>query len=457
MNSLLSHWPWPRAAHALRGVAFGLMVGVVACESTSSAALRAPSNARSQTTRCEAEEAKPAAAIASAPLNLTRPVQLVERVKLLGEEAPSPFTPQQNVTSGLRTDGGRLYIVMDSGWWDISRAGDARWYASSSILVLAVRAADLDGDGDGDSDLLLLTYDVNPAARDDAAASPLTTRLTVWERTAEGLTERSEVLRVPHGALPIPYDAGDLDRDGDLDVVSYERGTPVGYVHDGAFGFTRTVRGATTPAYADKPLAYAHYTNRNDDGAPDLLTWTGEALELNVFTLLGNADAGFGMPGPAVTVGAPLVPHGPIGMGFWMADVTGDGLEDLVTQDAQGSDDAPMLNLFVSERATRIAPATQLAGLGFEFADVDLDGRTDIITTRDERLTALLSRTGGSFEVSDLGIDMGPPVMDWTIESGLGGPPILHVLYSAPQSDCTAESGSIGEASALLLGADSAP
>jgi hypothetical protein len=88
-----------------------------------------------------------------------------------------------------------------------------------------------------------------------------------------------------------------------------------------------------------------------------------------------------------------------------MADGTGDGLEDIVTQDAQTTPEAPILNLFVSESATRIAPPIQLEGLGFEFADVDADGTTDIVTTRANRLMALLSRGAGTFVPRDLDRD----------------------------------------------------
>jgi hypothetical protein len=83
----------------------------------------------------------------------------------------------------------------------------------------------------------------------------------------------------------------------------------------------------------------------------------------------------------------------------------------------------------------------QFAGLGFEFADVDEDGATDIVTTRNDRLLALLSRDR-AFEERLLGIDMAPPVKDFVVDPGMDGAAVVHLLYDvsacAPCSDaCT--------------------
>ena len=44
----------------------------------------------------------------------------------------------------------------------------------------------------------------------------------------------------------------------------------------------------------------------------------------------------------------------------------------------------------------------ELKALGFELADVDEDGTTDIVTTVKDRLSALSSRAVGMFETRDL-------------------------------------------------------
>jgi hypothetical protein len=175
---------------------------------------------------------------------------------------------------------------------------------------------------------------------------------------------------------------------------------------------------------------------------------------LFVFVLLGDGTGRFGAPGPAAMFEAALVSHGTPRTRRMIADVTGDGLEDIVTQDAENSEEAPMLNLLASTGATSFAPAVKLSGLGFELADVDADGKTDIVTTRDKRLTALLSRSGGSFEARDLGIDMGPTVKDYVVEPGSGSSAFVHVLYDlsacpACSDGCSGGAASPGPASAV--------
>jgi hypothetical protein len=71
-------------------------------------------------------------------------------------------------------------------------------------------------------------------------------------------------------------------------------------------------------------------------------------------------------------------------------------------QDPQGTDGAPILRLYVSLNATTLAPSIELTALGFELADVDADGKTDIVTTLGGRLTTLLSRGNGTFEPLEL-------------------------------------------------------
>jgi hypothetical protein len=137
--------------------------------------------AGSMTERCTREDSTPAAGIVSVPLNGSPPLKLTERARLLGEGLPLTLMPQQNVAAGLRSTRDGMLMLTDTGFWDISSDGNARWYGSSSVLLLSARAADLDHDGD--QDLLLLTSDANTAAGGDAAASPLITRLAAWERS----------------------------------------------------------------------------------------------------------------------------------------------------------------------------------------------------------------------------------------------------------------------------------
>jgi hypothetical protein len=56
----------------------------------------------------------------------------------------------------------------------------------------------------------------------------------------------------------------------------------------------------------------------------------GHALDVSAFVLLGDSHGKLGKPGPATKLIAALVPHGPMGNGIGWADVTGDGLLDLL-------------------------------------------------------------------------------------------------------------------------------
>jgi hypothetical protein len=117
-------------------------------------------------------------------------------------------------------------------------------------------------------DEMLLSTVLDPGAAGGVALVP---RLTVWERTADGLVERSEVGRYPGLVLPMPFTFARVDGDASVDIVSYEQGTPVGYLNDGAFHFKRTLLGETATEWQDKLVGLVEYADRNHDGSPDLL------------------------------------------------------------------------------------------------------------------------------------------------------------------------------------------
>jgi hypothetical protein len=370
--------------------------------------------------------------IASAPLNEMPAIPLVESVRLNGDRQQVDLKSQQNVTAGLRWQQDRMFMLTDPGFWDIPSAGPARWYPTSTVLVLGVRAADIDGDGD--EDMMLLSVNMNAGIATDATANPLMSRLAVWERTPDGLAERTEVLRSTGLIFPMPYTFGDVNGDGNLDIVTFESGTPVAYVNDGKLAFTRTILGATATEYMNLGVLTVAYADRNRDGKNDLLVVAGMDTELSIFVMLSDNSGKLTAPGPAAKGKSPLPPHGPMGTGIGIADVTGDGIADVVTQDPQSTADTPKLNLHVSTDAQTVAAAVQLDGLGFAFADVDEDGNGDIVTTLKRRQLALLWRGAGQYETRDLGISMAmPPVMGFVVDPGQGAAPaVAHVLYNLP-------------------------
>lgn len=382
-------------------------------------------------------------ALTSASLGMPS-LRLVEQTALRGDGVAPTLMTQQNVTAGLRWQGDRMFLLTDSGFWDIPTSGDARWYPTSARLLWGVRAGDLDGDGD--LDLILLSMELNPSAA-VSGANPVESRLAAWERTPDGLVERGEVLRNAGMGLPMPYVLADVDGDGDLDIVSWEHGTPVAYINAGNFTFARLALGDTTAAYADSGAFVLDYADRDHDGANDLLvvagSFTSDQLENKIFVQRGLGDGQLGPPEPAIIGKSPLVQHGPDGIGIGIADVTGDGLADVIMQDP-ASVDTPILRLHISTSASSVAPAIELAGLGFAFADVDADGATDIVTTRDSRLVALLSRGAGAFDVRELGVDMArPPLRGFVVEPGIhAAPAVLHALYEL--TACTSCAGCAG-------------
>jgi hypothetical protein len=380
---------------------------------------------------CAEAEATLALGIAAGPVNAAPPLRLTPSVELLGDGLSSSLMPQQFGQTGLRWQRDRMYMLTDHGFWDIPVTGSSRWYPTPTTGVLGVRAADLDGDGD--QDMMLLSMQMNTEIGAEST-NPFVSRLAVWERTADGLVERSEVTRRAGLVLPIPYAFGDVDDDADLDIVGFEDGAPVGYINTGSFSFTRTLLGEVSADYQGKLVALVDFADRNQDGAADLLVLAGEALDVRGTVLLGDGTGKFGAPGPATSLIAALAPHGPTGLGFGIADVTGDGLADVLVQDPKGSDSAPILRLYVSMSATTFAPSIELPALGFEFADVDADGKTDIVTTRAGRLSTLLSRGSGSFERRELGVDMATPaVVDFVVDPGQAtAPPTVRILYRLP-------------------------
>jgi hypothetical protein len=376
---------------------------------------------------CTADGVSSRVGLASAILDGSR-VHLDPGVELLGAGVPPLLSGQQGPMNGLRWQDGHVFMLLDEGFWDIEPEGPVRWYPAGTTLELGIRGGDLDGDGDQDVMLLSTMED----------GMGFVTRLSVWERTPTGLVQRVEVLRSSLLILPMPYDFGDVDGDADLDILTYERGQPVAYVNDGKFGFARSVLGETAPEYVDSLVLVVGLADRNGDGTQDLLVVAGTALAGNVFVLLRDGAGRYALPGPPTAAMAPLVPYGPMGNGIAMADVTGDGIADVVAQDADAS--KPHIRLTASVDATSLIPPVQIDGLGFEFADIDQDGTLDIVTTMNDRLHALTARGNGPFETRDLGIALSmPDVIDFTTDPGEGGAtPRLHVLYKLPCQTCGA-------------------
>ena len=188
------------------------------------------------------------------------------------------------------------------------------------------------------------------------------------------------------GRAPYPHAVGDVNRDGNLDVVTPNvRGNNVTVLlGDGRGGFTPAAKSPYTVEY--RPY-YVALGDVNGDGWPDLIT-THDDINL-MTTLLGDGRGGF-----------TAAPASPFDLGrraykLVAADVNGDGRADLVVG-TEGDDSVAVL--LSNERGgyTHAAGSPYRAGRSPRVAvgDVNNDGRPDIITANQGSgdLTVLLGK-----------------------------------------------------------------
>lgn len=174
------------------------------------------------------------------------------------------------------------------------------------------------------------------------------------------------------GRAPYPHAVGDLNRDGNLDIVTPNvRGDNVTVLlGDGRGGFTPAAK--SPYAVASRPY-YVALGDVSGDALPDLIT-THDDISL-MTTLLGDGRGGFA-----------AAPASPFDLGrraykLVAADVNGDGRADVVV--GTEADDSVVV-LLSDERGgyTPAAGSPYRAGRNprVAVADVNNDGKPDIIT-----------------------------------------------------------------------------
>jgi len=231
------------------------------------------------------------------------------------------------------------------------------------------------------------------------------------------------------GKGPSGLATGDVDRDGKADLVVAVGGTSALSIllGDGRGGFS-PAPGAPLPVAAAPHLAEIGDLDR--DGNPDLVA-TGHDSH-GVFVWLGDGTGRFrsaaGSPYPALASGKP---HN---HGLALGDLDGDGDLDVVTTD----DEAHVVAVLIGDGRGGFRPAPRSAfRVGRQpypptLGDVDRDGRLDVVTPDVESgtLSVLLGDGRGGFRVAS-GSPIGVTARPYFVELGdLDGDGVLDAVAS---------------------------
>jgi hypothetical protein len=160
----------------------------------------------------------------------------------------------------------------------------------------------------------------------------------------------------------------------------------------------------------------------NGDGKPDLVTANSGSDTVSV--LLNTGDGSYAPPVAYATAKGPLA--------VALGDLTGDGKADLALVASNDADEDYLLSVLVNRGDGTFAPRhdypTGALPSTLAIADVDVDGRLDVVTGNYASLSVLLNRsgtfqrrdyrTGGNNDVAlaDLNGDRRPDVATATID-----------------------------------------
>ncbi len=258
------------------------------------------------------------------------------------------------------------------GWWENRNVHRRATFATADVLTAGVDSLEgaiiVDIDRDGSPDIV----DHRRSGEDGAD-------IVIWRQTTGAWTPDPIVLDFDG---PTVAKVVDLDGDGDLDIVAgaiYDDEL-AWFEHDGAGGFTKRV---LTTAYPVKDLDVG---DLDCDGDPDIVSTASN--QTSVLFWWNNGDAS----GWSTSTLTPSVPPLSLALG----DLVGDGAPDLVVGGISGFEVGE--NRLCSGGGWTLALASDGGLGHASIADLDGDGRNDLAATffSDDRISVYLAAGGWS-------------------------------------------------------------
>jgi len=202
------------------------------------------------------------------------------------------------------------------------------------------------------------------------------------------------------GFVPYSLACGDLNGDGkqDLATANYDLDSVSVLLNrgDGTFAPAVDYTAGTFPV----SIALG---DLNGDGKPDLVTANSGSDTVSV--LLNTGDGSYAPPLAYATAKGPLA--------VALGDLTGDGKADLALVASNDADEDYLLSVLVNRGDGTFAPRhdypTGALPSTLAIADVDVDGRLDVVTGNYTSLSVFLNRSG-TFQRRDYRTDTGNDV-----------------------------------------------